>query len=57
MQSIEVIFEERTHKYVIDSMVEKENANVLIDEIHMIMGAGSTGQGGNNDAANIQNLI
>ena len=45
-------FEERI-KYVIDRMVEKENAIVFIDEIHMIMGAGSTGQGGNNDAANI----
>ena len=39
-------FEERI-KYVIDRMVEKENAIVFIDEIHMIMGAGSTGQGGN----------
>ena len=38
-------------------MVEKENAIIFIDEIHMIMGAGSTGQGGNNDAANIQNPI
>ena len=45
-------FEERI-KYVIDRMVEKENAIIFIDEIHMIMGAGSTGQGGNNDAANI----
>lgn len=44
-------FEERM-KDLIDILIEKDDCILFIDEIHMIMGAGSTGQG-NIDMANI----
>lgn len=44
-------FEERLHA-VVDEVVAKKNAILFIDEIHMIMGAGSNGNS-NVDAANM----
>jgi ATP-dependent Clp protease ATP-binding subunit ClpA len=44
-------FEERA-KVVLDELAEKENAILFIDEIHMIVGAGSAGQS-NIDMANL----
>lgn len=45
-------FEERLHK-IIDELLKKEKAILFIDEIHMIMGAGS----GNNSAVDAANLL
>ncbi len=44
-------FEERLHA-VVDELVAKKNAILFIDEIHMIMGAGTNGNS-NVDAANL----
>lgn len=44
-------FEERLHA-VTEELVEKKNAILFIDEIHMIMGAGTNGNG-SMDAANL----
>lgn len=45
-------FEKRL-KSVVESIQEQENIILFIDEIHMIVGAGATGNNGNMDAANI----
>lgn len=46
-------FEERLTKLVAEVTAGKQNIIVFIDELHTIMGAGSSGEGGSLDAANI----